>query len=165
MLLKKKPKGLTLIEVMVSVALLSIVATSAVAMFFSGQTMNKMNNDKQVVYKALQEAIDQVKQNIDVTAEDTGSPFIQRNAFDVIGLNVSLKGASDADLHFDEDGEDVGSGEGTQLGRVVVESVSLQNQVVGLQASKLFRITAEVKANFRNGGAYLDERLVLFIKK
>lgn len=164
-MMKNKSMGLTLIEVLISVALLSIVAASATAMFFSGQTMNKMNNDKQVTYKALQEAIDQMKASVSVSGANPSVPFVQRNAFDVVGLNISLKGASDADLHFDDDGNDVGAGAGTQLGRVVVESVDLENQIADLEDAALLRITAEVRANYRGGGRYLDESLVLYVKR
>lgn len=161
----KNTNGLTLIEIMISVALLSIVAASAISMYVSGQAMNKANNDRQTVYKALQEAVEQVKKTIDTAGANQSQPFISKNSFDVIDLNITLRGAGPGARYFDDDGEDLGAGNGTQLGRVVVESVNMENDTVDLDDANMLRITAEVKVNFPNGGIYLDERLISFIRK
>ncbi|BBM83950.1 prepilin-type N-terminal cleavage/methylation domain-containing protein [Candidatus Uabimicrobium amorphum] len=161
MLRNKTQSGLSLIEVMISVGILAIAATAAIAMYTSGKSMNMMNNDRQTVYKALQEAISQARRNISTSGEPGSQPFVQRSSFTIFGI----RGATDGNFFFDDDGEDVGAGNGTQLARVSLESVNSEGTVVNLDDMEMIKITAEARADFRTGGQYLNERLVLMLKQ
>lgn len=161
MLRSKTKSGLSLIEVMISVGILAISATAAIAMYTSGKSMNMMNNDRQTVYKALQEAISQARQSINTSGALGTQPFVQRNAFTIFGI----RGATDGRFYFDDNGEEVGAGNGTQLARVSLESIDSQGRVVNLDLMEMIRITAEARADFSTGGQYLNERLVLMLRQ
>ena len=109
----------------------------------------------------MQEAISQARRNISTSGVPETSVFVQRSAFTILGI----RGATDGLLYFDDNGEDVGAGNGTQLARVTLESISKEGNTVSVQNMDMIKITAEARADFRGGGQYLNERLVLMLKQ